>query len=117
MRKTFFALLAMLGLIGCASEILKSYVGKDLSVVMLDYGPPQNKFKMPDGTIAFQWIRSTGVAMPTTSNVTGYGNTATVTTYGGGYSSWECAYTLFGKPNNQNSYTIVGYQQPKIDCE
>ncbi|KUJ78109.1 hypothetical protein AVO45_09120 [Ruegeria marisrubri] len=59
--------------------------------------------------------------MPTTTNsyVTGYGNTATVssTTYGGGVGSYSCFYTLYAQPNKQGSYTVVGFEKPKIDCE
>ena len=50
------SVLALSTLIGCASEIMKGYVGRPVQDVMLDYGAPTNAFDMGDGRRAFQWI-------------------------------------------------------------
>ncbi|WP_235604779.1 hypothetical protein [Sulfitobacter sp. EhC04] len=110
-------LTAALMLSGCASEIMSGYVGKDVTDAVLDYGPPANVVKLPDGRTAFQWSRTSSYTAPTTTNFTGFGNYVTATTYGGGTSYSECLYTLFGKPNPQGSYTITGFRQPTLMCE
>ncbi|WP_254448054.1 hypothetical protein [Ruegeria arenilitoris] len=107
----------ILALAGCASEIMKSYVGRDITDVVLDYGPPSNVVKLPDGRTAFQWSFTTSYTAPTTTNIQGYGNYATATTYGGGTTYSECLYTLFAKPNAQNSFTVVGFKEPSFWCE
>ena len=33
-------------LTGCASKIMKNYIGAPISCVMLDYGPPENNSKL-----------------------------------------------------------------------
>ncbi len=113
--------LSLLVVASCASAIMEGFVGKDLREVQLEYGPPINAFEMPDGRTAFQWRFDSTTMMPMTTSYSGVasGNwvTGTATTYGGGVFSTPCFYTLFGTPNSNDSYTIVGFQRPKLDCE
>ncbi|NOC83559.1 MULTISPECIES: hypothetical protein [unclassified Ruegeria] len=107
---------AFLVLSGCAESIMQSYVGRDITDVILDYGQPDNVVKLPDGRFAFQWSNTTSYTAPTTTNVYGYGNSATAYTYGGGTTYSECLYTLFAKPNPQDSFTVIGYKKPTLMC-
>ena len=102
---------------GCASQMMQGYVGKDITEVVLDYGPPTNGMELPDGRIAFQWNRSASYTTPATTNIYNYGNYATATTYGGGTTNYECLYTMFAKPNPQKSHTVVGFKAPTLMCE
>lgn len=115
------ALVALIALSGCASEILKSYVGKDVTEVAMDYGPPSGAMDLPDGRRAFMWNRTQTMSMPATTNynATQSGNwiTGSSTTYGGGVSSWDCTYTLIGQKNPQGSYTVVDFRKPSLSCE
>lgn len=114
--KRVLAALALL-VSGCASDIMAGYVGQDITDVMLDYGPPANVMELPDGRVAFQWTEEQSYTSPTTTNVYGYGNYATATTYGGTTSNWNCVYTFFAKPNPQGSHTVIGIKQPDLMCE
>lgn len=107
------AVTAMLCLTACASQIMEGFVGKDITDVQLQYGPPINVMDMPDGRKAFQWRFDSNVMMPMTTTYTG----TTAFTTGGSIISTACFYTLFAKPNTMNSYTVVGFQPPKLDCE
>ncbi|HET9067061.1 MAG TPA: hypothetical protein VFN28_00355, partial [Amaricoccus sp.] len=55
---------------------MNSYVGKDITAAMVDYGPPAASFELPDGRSAFQWRMAYGVPIPATTTYTG-------TTWGG----------------------------------
>lgn len=116
--------LAFFGLIfvsACASQVMGGFVGKDLTEVQLQYGPPINVLDMPDGRKAFQWRFDSSMMMPTTTNynavASGNWVTGSATTYGGGILTTPCFYTLFAKPNQNKSYTVVGFQPPSIACE
>lgn len=51
-------ILAMaLGLGGCATDIMRGYMGRTPQDVMARYGPPDNVFDMPDGGRAYQWLQ------------------------------------------------------------
>lgn len=115
-------------LCGCAADIMKDFVGKDISTVIAQRGPPSASFDMPDGRKAFQWTIDSSYVMPTYTTVTGsgygtaYGNTlvtnstATAMTSGGGMLSQRCFYTLYGQKNQSNSYTVVGFEPPIPAC-
>ena len=112
-----YATIAVIILSGCASAVMDGLVGKDISEVVVQYGPPINQIEMPDGRTAFQWKMNSSYAMPTTTNIYGYGNYATATTYGGGIVSQSCYYTLYAAKNANNSYTVTGFEPPKMSCE
>lgn len=105
MKIVFAAVVSLLSLAGCASQIMQGYIGQDVREVMLDYGPPANAFDMGDGRRAFQWVMQNSYSTPTTAS-----STARVNNYG--YSTWvttnttitegrtvnsKCVYTLFGR--------------------
>jgi hypothetical protein len=96
---------------------MEGYVGKDITAVAVKYGAPHASFQMPDGRQAFQWRTSNTYVTPMNTTVTAYGNTAYAQTTGGQAFSSNCVYTLYGKPNKQNSFTIVGFEKPTLDCE
>lgn len=115
--KTYLALLVAILVSGCASEIMRGYVGGDITEPMLDYGPPSNVLELPDGRTAFQWSITSSYTAPITTNVYGYGSSATAVTTGGGTSYSECLYTLYGMPNPQGSFTVTGFREPNLLCE
>jgi hypothetical protein len=110
---------------GCATSVMKGYVGQDIKQVVVERGAPQNAMDMGDGRRAFQWAINQSVFVPATtsqiSTVNVYGNTAignsTATTYGGGTSSWTCLYTLYATWDEARATWIVkDYQKPTISC-
>lgn len=119
MKKFVFA--SCLFLAGCASDIMETFVGKDITEVQLQYGPPINSIAMPDGRKAFQWRFDSTAMMPMTTNYTAYGSgsmvSGTAYSYGGGMYTTTCFYTFFAKPNSNKSYTVVGFQPPSLECE
>lgn len=115
-----------LALVGCATQIMKSYVGKDVREVMLDYGPPLNAFDMGDGRRAFQWTMDGSYTTPITATSTGtvsnIGSTAWVnsnTTISGGQTiNSTCIYTLFGRWNDERrGWLISDFKSPSLMCE
>lgn len=127
MPKSLITLLTLvLALGGCASTIMKNYVGQPLQVAMIDHGPPVNAFDMPDGTRAFQWVKSRSYVMPVSSyqsgNASVIGNsvwwTQRTQISGGQPIHSECAYTMFAEWDEaQNAWIFTGFKKPKWDCE
>ena len=119
-------------LAGCAAQTMNGLVGSDIAQAVASYGPPVNSFDMPDGSKAFQWRFDKTVAMPTYTTATGYssgsaygvGNSvnysgtgsASATTTGGGFFEKHCFYTLYARPNANRSYTVTGFEPPKVGC-
>ena len=120
-KKFCAAILSILFLASCATEILKSYVGKDVREVMLVQGPPANAFDMADGSRAFQWTTSNDIFIPGQTNVTtsvanGWVTTNTSTTPGQ-LISYDCVYTVFANWDaSKKGWIVVGFQQPTLDC-
>lgn len=54
-RFTAASLLFSSVLVGCVSDQMKQFIGKDISKVMVEHGRPNNVFKMPDGRKAYQF--------------------------------------------------------------
>jgi len=111
---------------GCASQIMNSYVGKDVRDAMLDYGPPANAFDMSDGRRAFQWAMQQSYTAPVSATTTSYVNSSgptawvssNTTIHGGQTINSHCIYTIFGRWDEANKgWTITGYKKPKILCE
>jgi len=138
MKNIIILFTMVFALIGCASQIMQGYVGKDVRAVMLDYGPPANAFDMGDGRRAFQWVINSSYTTPTYATTTGTVNTVGSVNSLGNYSSvnansWvnsntvitggqtissRCVYSLFGRWNeSRNGWELVGFQQPRLDCE
>ncbi len=118
--------LCVLMLAGCASNVMKGYMGKPLQEAMIDYGSPTNAFDMPDGSRAFQWvmtstyvtptrIANSGAVYPNGYNAT-WGQQTTIT--GGQPVTNECAYTMFAKWDDLTStWVFTGFRKPKVMCE
>lgn len=49
-------LIMMSALSGCATDIMRSYVGRSPEDVMARYGPPFDVRDLPDGRRAYQWL-------------------------------------------------------------
>jgi hypothetical protein len=126
--------LAILSLAACASQIMQSYVGKDIREAVMDYGPPVNAFDMPDGTRAFQWHEAVTYSSPTFVNTTG--NLSGTTTGAGDFYSHnaslssqaivtpgivnteQCFYTLFARKGaTEGAWTVTGFKKPRFACE
>lgn len=125
MKKAIIVILSFL-ILGCASQIMRSYIGKDIREVMLDYGPPANAFDMGDGRRAFQWVMNSSYTTPVTATTTGsVSNTGysswvnTNTTITGGHTvNSKCIYTLFGRWDEiSESWIIKDFKKPKFMCE
>src|SRR3546814_15278259 len=94
--------MAFLCVNGCASQIMKSYIGKDVREAVLDYGPPANAIDLGGDKRAFQWVMNSRYTTPVTATTTGsvnsYGPTAWVNTNttvtGGQTINSSCIYTL-----------------------
>lgn len=64
---TFFVA-ATIALAGCASDIMKNYIGQPVESVILDYGPPTTVIDLDQGERAYQWQKiSTNVVSGSTS--------------------------------------------------
>jgi hypothetical protein len=48
-------LVIIVALAGCASGVMKQYVGKDIREVYMEHGKPANTFDMDDGRRVFQF--------------------------------------------------------------
>jgi len=128
MRLASLSILLLLfgGCVSSASQIMQSYVGQDVRIVMVDYGPPNNAFDMPGGQRAFQWVMGRSYTTPahaqTTGTVNVQGPTAWVNTNttitGGQTINSKCLYTLFANWNEQTKGWIVNsYRKPSLRCE
>jgi len=132
--KYLLSIILILILNNCASKIMQSYVGKDIRMAVLDYGPPSNAFDLGNGIRAFQWIQNKSYTTPTyissNSYLNGYGNNFnntysrsawinTNTVISGGQTiNSSCVYTLLTKwDKNRKAWIITGYKQPNLMCE
>ncbi len=122
------ALCVVLG--GCASQIMKSYVGKTVAETVMDYGPPATAFDVDQNRRAFIWSMNSSYTMPGTTTVNGNVNVIGGT---GFYSataistppqtiSQRCNYTVFaeripGAPAGPAGWLIVDFRKPSLMCE
>ena len=121
-----YLIIVVLILSGCASQIMKSYIGKDVREVAVDYGSPSNAFDMGDGRRAFQWVSTKTNVSPsyatTNANVNynGYNSAwinSNTTISGGSISTSQCIYTLFAKWNViAEGWYVVDFREPKLRC-
>jgi len=75
-----------------ANEALETkFIGQSTDNFFLQYGPPSSSYQMNDGRMMYQWSeRPRHYAMPSTSTVNVYGNTAFVNTTPGGTMTVQC---------------------------
>ena len=105
---------------GClASTHANQYIGKSISEMMIEEGPPVNVFSMPDGRRAFQWRWGGGtyfIPGTSSSNVNVVGNTAYVTTNttpGSIISSAGCVLTYIARKNASGHWIVEEAKWPQ----
>jgi len=127
MKRLVFAATLALVISACTSGRMKASVGKSIQQLMVEHGPVTNAFDMPDGTRAFQWVR-TGVrgATPTVVETDGTiynrGPASTWTAQsrisGGQPIVDSCVYTIYARWNEAaNTWTMTGFAKPSFLCE
>lgn len=132
MRNIIAIVFIMLFLASCASQIMQSYVGKDINEVVLDYGEPSKIINLANGKRAYQWHKSANIYIPghTTSytsgsaNISGFGNNAYVNgssvtnTYSTPAKSYtkNCYYTFNTKQKGEQ-WIITSFRTPPLACE
>lgn len=126
MGKFFAAGLAALALGGCASEIMKGYVGKPVSAVVEDYGMPSGSFQTNPGQRAFVWQMGRSIVIPggTTGTATIVGNSIFSTSYTApamvGFH--QCSYVLYATHTRTDiegpaAWTVTSFKRPPLSCE
>lgn len=119
--KAKLSLLAVLLCTGCATVTMSGYVGKPLTDVVMDYGPPANYVDLPDGRRAFQWAMTKSHTTPVSVSTTAYRNGPSATAYttasGGQLITTGCIYTLIARWGPvSNAWIIDGYRTPSLAC-
>ena len=106
---------------GCASQIMSAYVGREITSVVAQYGPPTHEYDLPDGTRAFQWERLETHHVPETiiyeEKHSRKRTSGTSTTIGGYVEEELCFYTLYAEPGLAGNWVIVGFEKPRFECE
>jgi hypothetical protein len=124
--KRLILIAGLSALAGCASDIMKGFVGQPIQTVMLRYGPPAGAFDMPDGTRAFQWAMTRSGMLPTNVQQSGsvvmvgqnayWMSNAQIT--GGQTITSECLYTMTGRWDEATkTWMVTGFQKPGFTCE
>lgn len=107
-------------LAGCASDIMKNYVGQPVESVVLDYGPPTAIVDLGQGERAYQWrkISTNAVAGTSTGEVrhTKNGTVYEETETPGYVERQECFYTFFARASG-GRWFITNFRKPKLECE
>lgn len=130
--KLYISLIAVISLTGCASQIMQSYIGKNVNEAILDYGPPAVIIDIDPTHKAYQWHKTSYAYVPGHSTSTTYqsatanlySHSATVngssttntyfvpaTTY-----SKTCLYTLMTECVS-NQCIVTSYRKPELLCE
>jgi hypothetical protein len=107
-------------LTGCASQIMKNYIGAPISSVMLDYGPPYNIYKLSANEQAYQWSRTKTQAIAGEYNgevqETRRGERYKGTETPGYVEHTECFYTFFTRRSGPD-WLVTSFRQPSLQCE
>jgi hypothetical protein len=121
-----FLIISTILVSGCASQIMKGYVGKPISNVVEDYGMPSGSFEVEVGKRAFIWQMNDSYVIPGHTNSTGtiVGNSVFTNTYTSPpvISTNRCAYVLYAAQTRTDiegpaAWTVTGFKKPKLDCE
>lgn len=111
---------AMAFLSGCASDMMKSYIGQPVESVIIDYGPPIAVLELGQGERAYQWRKiSTNVVSGSTSGETRdtrHGTRYEETTTPGYVQEQECFYTFYARSSG-GRWFVTNFRQPKLECE
>lgn len=116
-----FVLPLVVVLSGCATMTMQGYIGKPITDVVMDYGPPANYVDLPDGKRAFQWAISKTRSTPMVINSTAYraGPSATgfTTVSGGNTVTSGCIYTMIARWGAvSNTWIVEDYRTPSVAC-
>ncbi|MCA0278577.1 MAG: hypothetical protein LCH86_21480 [Proteobacteria bacterium] len=107
-------------LAGCASDMMKSYIGQPVESVIIDYGPPIAVLELGRGERAYQWRKvSTNVVSGSTSGEirdTRRGTRYEETTTPGYVEEQECFYTFYAR-NSGGRWYVTNFRKPKLECE
>jgi hypothetical protein len=107
-------------LAGCASQIMRDYVGGPLEVVMLDYGPPDNVIEIGPGERAYQWrrVNTEAVSATTSGEVrqTRHGERYEISDSPGYVRETECFYTFYARASGAR-WIITNFRKPQLECE
>ncbi|CAN7696839.1 MULTISPECIES: hypothetical protein [Ensifer] len=121
-RGTFaaIAITAALILTGCASTVMKNYIGQPVESVVIDYGPPTAVLDLGWDQRAYQWRKiSTNVVSGSTSGEirdTRRGQRYEETVTPGYVEEQECFYTFYARQQGGRWY-VTNFRQPKLECE
>ncbi len=104
----------------CAADTMRGYIGQDIRVVELSYGPPSNQIDLGNGTRAFQWTKvsadTTPVSAISTTDKDRRGRKTTQTQFiGGDTTITRCLYT-FITTRRGDSWIVTDIRQPTFDC-
>ena len=123
MRRLRIAPVVLAGIVflaGCASDIMRGYVGKPLESVVIDYGPPANVVDMGPGRKAYQWRKVNTSMVPGTSTEemrrTRYGRSYQTVETPGYVQETECFYTFYAQFSYGRWY-VTDFRKPKLECE
>lgn len=112
--------IGLLLITGCASDVMRDYVGRDITSVIAQYGPPTYEFDMPDGRRAFQWERLETHHVPETTIYEEKSNRrrtrGSSITLGGHVEEEVCFYTMYAEPGPADSWRVVGFEKPRLEC-
>lgn len=107
-------------LAGCASDIMKNYVGRPVEEVIIDYGPPSTVLELSRDERAYQWRKvSTNVVSGSTSGEikdTRRGTRYEETVTPGYVEEQECFYTFYARRWGKGWY-VTSFRKPKLECE
>ncbi|OAI26426.1 hypothetical protein FM996_16765 [Methylosinus sporium] len=107
-------------LVGCASDIMKNYVGRPVEDVIIDYGPPSTVLELGRDERAYQWRKvSTDVVAGSTSGEiknTWRGARYEETVTPGYVQERECFYTFYARGGGKDWY-VTSFRKPRLECE
>lgn len=105
-------------LAGCATDIMRGYVGRSPEDVMARYGPPVDVRDLPDGRRAYQWL-------DTSTTTSGGTATTKVDRHGRPRSQTEfspvtteerrCFYTMYAHRTSAG-WQIDSFAKPEFGC-
>lgn len=111
---------AAIVLAGCASTVMKNYIGQPVESVIIDYGPPTAVLDLGWDQRAYQWRKiSTNVVSGSTSGEirdTRRGQRYEEYVTPGYVEEQECFYTFYARQQGGRWY-VTNFRQPKLECE
>ena len=115
-----FVVATVFALTGCASDVMKNYIGQPIELVVLDYGPPTTIVDLGQGERAYQWRKiSTNVVSGSSSGEvrrTKHGTEYQTTETPGYVERQECFYTFYARAS-AGRWFVTNFRQPKLECE